>query len=96
MEKRKPKTLGKNINKDVELCRTTNSRVSSQMVRTLVEHEIPFTQNWVRIPFFKREAYKGAKEICVISTHCNQYQRARRVLDHMELFYRERMILHAV
>ena len=90
MKKNKPKTMGKNIDRDVELCRTTNARVSSQMMRTLVSHEIPFTQNWVRV------TYNGAKEVCVISTHYNQYQRARRVLDHMEVVYRERMILHAV
>ena len=82
MKKNKPKTMGKNIDRDVELCRTTNARVSSQMMRTLVSHEIPFTQNWVRVPFYKRVAYNGAKEVCVISTHYNQYQRARRVLDH--------------
>ena len=87
MKKNKPKTMGKNIDRDVELCRTTNARVSSQMMRTLVSHEIPFN---------KRVAYNGAKEVCVISTHYNQYQRARRVLDHMEVVYRERMILHAV
>lgn len=96
MKKNKPKTMGKNIDRDVELCRTTNARVSSQMMRTLVSHEIPFTQNWVRVPFYKGVAYNGAKEVCVISTHYNQYQRARRVLDHMEVVYRERMILHAV
>ena len=96
MKKNKPKTMGKNIDRDVELCRTTNARVSSQMMRTLVSHEIPFTRNWVRVPFYKRVAYNGAKEVCVISTHYNQYQRARRVLDHMEVVYRERMILHAV
>ena len=78
MKKNKPKTMGKNIDRDVELCRTTNARVSSQMMRTLVSHEIPFTQNWVRVPFYKRVAYNGAKEVCVISTHYNQYQRARR------------------
>ena len=96
MKKNKPKTMGKKIDRDVELCRTTNARVSSQMMRTLVSHEIPFTQNWVRVPFYKRVDYNGAKEVCVISTHYNQYQRARRVLDHMEVVYRERMILHAV
>lgn len=96
MAKKRPKTLGRIESRDVELCRTTNARVSSQMMQTLVEHEIPFTQNWVRVPFYKREAYNGAREVCVILTHCNQYQRARRVLDHMELCYRKRIMLHAV
>ena len=81
MKKNKPKTMGKNIDRDVELCRTPNARVSSQMMRTLVSHEIPFTQNWVRVPFYKRVTYNGAKEVCVISTHYNQYQRAELVGD---------------
>ena len=96
MKKNKQKTMGKNYDRDVELYRTTNTRYIRQMRRTLVSHEIPFTQNCVRVPFYKRVAYNGAKEVCVISTHFNQYQRARRVLDHMEVVYRERMILHAV
>lgn len=96
MAKKKPKTLGKIESRDVELCRTTNARVSSQMMQTLVANEIPFTQNWVRIPFYKREAYHGAREVCVIRTHCNQYQHARRVLDRMEVYYRKRIMLHAV
>lgn len=96
MAKRKVTTLGKNIDQDVELCRATNERVVSHTMQTLVDARIPFTQNWVRIPFYKRERYHGAKEICVIRTHRNQYSKARRMLDTMEIFDRERLMLHAV
>ena len=96
MAKRVVKVLDKHIDRDVELCRTTNARVGSQAMQLLVEERIPFTQNWIRVPFYKREKYKGAREICVIRTHCNQYSRARRTLDQMEVFCRERLILHAV
>ena len=37
MKKNKPKTMGKNIDRDVELCRTPNARVSSQMMRIYTE-----------------------------------------------------------
>ena len=39
------KKLGKYKDNDVELCRTTNSRVSTVKVQALVEEQIPFTRN---------------------------------------------------
>lgn len=68
MKKNKPKTMGKNIDRDVELCRTTNARVSSQMMRTLVSHEIPFTQNWVRVPFIRELLIMGRRK-SALSAH---------------------------
>lgn len=96
MAKRAVKVVDKNIDHDVELCRTTNARVGSHTMQLLVREQIPFTQVWKRIPFYKREQYKGAKEICVIRTHQNQYSHARRILDGMEVSYRERLMLHAI
>ncbi|MBR1392145.1 MAG: hypothetical protein IJ567_12065 [Lachnospiraceae bacterium] len=94
--KKKPKTLGKHISRDVELCRTTNHVVSSQLIKMLIEYEVPFTQNWKRVPFFKRMAYKGAREVCVVSTHCTQYSRARKVVDQMDHSRKKQIIFHAV
>lgn len=96
MAKQKVKTLGRNIDQDVELCRTTNARVGGHTMQTLIEAQIPFTQNWIRIPFYKREKYRGAKEMCIIKTHRNQYYKARRIIDKMESYDRERLMLHAV
>lgn len=96
MAKKQVKVVDKNIDRDVELCRTTNARVCNQVIQALVNAQVPFTQKRTRIPFYKRERYKGAKEICVIHTHCSQYGRARRTLDKMEAAYRERLMLHAV
>ncbi len=96
MAKRKITTIGKNIDKDVELCRSTNRTVVSHTIQSLIDARIPITQNWIRIPFYKRERYSGAKEICVIRTHRNQYSRARKILDTLEIVDRERLVLHAV
>lgn len=87
------KKLGNYKDNDVELCRTTNRRVSSETVQTLLEEQIPFTRSCQRIPFFKREAYKGASELWIISTSPRQYGRARRAIDGMERSYRERLVL---
>ena len=32
------------IDKDVELCRTTNERISNQAAQLLIENQIPFTR----------------------------------------------------
>lgn len=87
------KKLGNFRDNDVELCRTTNRRVSSEAVQTLLEEQIPFTKSRKKIPFFKREEYKGASELWVISTSPRRYGQARRALDGMDSFYRERLVL---
>ena len=48
------------IDKDVELCRTTNERISNQAAQLLIENQIPFTRGWIKVPFFLREKYRGA------------------------------------
>ena len=87
------KKLGKYKDNDVELCRTTNNHVSNEAVQALVEEHIPFTRNKKKIPFFKREEYKGASELWVITINPRRYGQARRVLDGMEQVYRDRLVL---
>jgi hypothetical protein len=88
-------TLGdtRKIDNDVELCRTTNERISNQAAQLLMENRIPFTRNWIRIPFFLRERYRGAKQFYVISINRNRYGQARRTIDQMESPFRRRLIL---
>ncbi len=78
---------------DVELCRTTNSRVGEQTIHILLEAQIPFTKSCRRIPFFLREKYHGADKVWVIFTHPHRYGQARRMLDAMDRVYRERLVL---
>lgn len=91
----KVKTLGdaKNIDKDVELCRTTNERISNQAAQLLIENQIPFTKNWIKVPFFLREKYRGAKQIYVIRTNPNRYGQARRTIDQLEAPFRRRLVV---
>lgn len=78
---------------DVELCRTTNNRVSRLAVQALVEEQIPFTRNQKKIPFFLREKYKGASEVWVISINPRRYGQARRVIDGMDRDCKDRMVV---
>ncbi len=88
--------MGKKVNKDVVLCRTTNHRVSNRTTDLLVQDAIPFTKNWKHVPFFRREEYHGASEVCVISINRNTYARARRTLDRMERRDRDRLVMNVI
>ena len=70
--------LGNYKDNDVELCRTTNSRVSTHTAEALLEQHIPFTKNSKKIPFFKRETYQGADTLWVITINPRRYGQARR------------------
>lgn len=87
------KKLGNYKGNDVELCRTTNRNVSSRTAEALLEEHIPFTRNSKRIPFFKRDEYKGADTMWVISINPHRYGQARRVIDAMDRIYKERLML---
>lgn len=79
------------IDKDIELCRTTNERISNQAAQLLMENQIPFTKNWKKIPFFLREKYRGAEQIFIIKTNRNRYSQARRAIDQMDYALRRRL-----
>lgn len=91
--KRAPK-LDKHVDKDVILCSTTNHRVSKHTTQILIDDAIPFTKNWKRIPFYKREEYRGASEVCVFSINRNLYCKARRSIEQLTHIDRERLLLH--
>jgi len=93
--KRKMK-VDRNVNKDVELCRTTNHYASRKTAEALMESSIPFTSCWKRIPFFKREEYHGASEVCIISINRNEYSRARRSLTALDVRHRQRLLLNVI
>ncbi len=84
---------GKQIAKDVELCWTISERSSNETAQLLINNSIPFTKNWIYIPFFLREKFHGAKQMCVISTNPNRYGQARRTIDQLDPIYRRKLLL---
>jgi hypothetical protein len=95
MKKKAPK-LDKHVDKDVVLCSTTNQRVSRHTAQILLEDAIPFTRNWRRVPFYKREEYQGATEVCVFSINRNLYGRARRSISQLNRIDRDRILLNVI
>ena len=86
----------KDIDKDIELCWTTNERISNEATQLLINNSIPFTKNWKRIPFYKREEYRGADQICVFSINRNLYGRARRSISQLDRMDRNRLLLNVI
>ena len=74
-------TLGdaRAIDKDIELCRTTNEKTSEQAVQLLVENHIPFTKSWI--------------QICVINTNRNRYSQARTAIDQLDSCFKRRLVV---
>ena len=87
------KSLGKYKGNDVELCMTTNERVSHEATQALIEEQIPFTRNHKHIPFYKRVDYQGADGIWVIKVNPRRYSQARRAIDRLDLTCRSRLVL---
>lgn len=87
------KILGNFKGNDIELCRTTNDKVSNRAIQALMDASIPFTKNCIKIPFFRRERYYGAEQLWVITTNPNRYSQARRVIDTLDSNYRRRLKL---
>lgn len=83
----------KDIDKDIELCWTTNERISNEATQLLINNSIPFTKNWISIPFFLREKFHGAKQMYVISTNPNRYGQARRTIDQLDPVYKRKLLL---
>lgn len=90
---RNVRILGNYKDNDVELCRTTNRNAGKESAEALMEARIPFTRNEKKIPFFQRERYNGATQMWVISVNPRRYGQARKALDQLDYFYRERLVL---
>lgn len=84
--------LGNYKDNDVELCRTTNSRVSTHTAEALLEQHIPFTKNSKRF-LFQEGNLPGADTLWVITINPRRYGQARRVIDGMDRAYREHLVL---
>lgn len=93
---KKSPELDRHVDKDVVLCRTTNHMASRRTTRLLLEDSIPFTANWKRVPFFKREEYGGASEVCIITINRNLYCKARRSISNLGTRDRDNILLNVI
>ena len=89
--------MGRNVDRSsVVLCRTTSYHAGTVATKKLMEDSISFNKNWKRIPFFLRDRFRGASEICIISINRNEYAAARRSIDCLEHRVRRRLVLNVL
>ena len=72
---------GRDIDRDIELCRTTNEKTSEQKIHVLMENHIPFTKSWINIPFFFFFKFYFSSKIFVININRNCYIQAITAID---------------
>ena len=85
--------LGNYKGNDIELCSTTSEKIGERTVELLMENSVPFTKSRIHIPFYKRQQYSGARTVWVISTSPRRYSQARRVIDSMDVFSKQRLVV---
>ena len=94
--KRKLK-LDKSVSqKSIVLCETTNHRAVKLTLQLLIDHSISFSKAYRHIPIFRREKYRGASEVCVISINRNEYHKARAAIRELPDNYRSRLLVNAI
>ena len=96
MVKRKLK-FDKNVSKkSIVLCEATNNRAIKLTSQILTEHSISFSKAYRHIPIFRREKYRGASEVCIISINRNEYHKARAAISELPDNYRARLVVNAI
>jgi hypothetical protein len=87
------KNVGK---KSIVLCETTNSRAVKLTSKLFIDHSISFSKAYRHIPIFRRDKYRGASEVCIISINRNEYHRARAAIRELPENYLSRLVVNAI
>lgn len=82
--------------KSIVLCESSNNRAVKLTSKILVDHSISFSKAYRHIPIFRRNKYRGASEVCVISINRNEYTKARAAIRELPENYFSRLIVNAI
>ena len=82
--------------KNIVLCESSNTRAVKLTSYILIDHSISFSKAYRHIPIFRRDKYRGASEICVISINRNEYSKAREAIRELPDNYLSRLVVNAI
>ena len=82
--------------KNIVLCESSNTRAVKLTSQILINHSISFSKAYRHIPIFRRDKYRGASEICVISINRNEYSKAREAIRELPDNYLSRLVVNAI
>ena len=64
--------------RDIALCAVADAGIKSKVMNAMIQKRIPYAEEWHKVPLLRRRKYEGAKEVCVIITHREHVEEAKK------------------
>ena len=65
--------------RDIALCAVADAGVRSKVMNAMIQKSLPYAEEWHKVPLLRRRKYEGAKEVCVIITHREHVEEAKKL-----------------
>ncbi|MCI9020962.1 MAG: hypothetical protein HFH32_09510 [Eubacterium sp.] len=66
--------------RDIALCAVADAGVRSKVMNAMIQKSLPYAEEWHKVPLLRRRKYEGAKEVCVIITHREHVEEAKKLV----------------
>ena len=66
--------------RDIALCAVADATIKSKVMNAMIQKRIPYAEEWHKVPLLRRRKYEGAKEVCVIITHREHVEEAKKLV----------------
>ena len=66
--------------RDIALCAVADAGIKSKVMNAMIQKRIPYAEEWHKVPLLRRRKYEGAKEVCVIITHREHVEEAKKLV----------------
>ena len=66
--------------RDIALCAVADAGVRSKVMNAMIQKSLPYAEEWHKVPLLRRRKYEGAKEVCVIITHREHGEEAKKLV----------------
>ena len=67
--------------RDIALCAVADAGVRSKVMNAMIQKSLPYAEEWHKVPLLRRRKYEGAKEVCVIITHREHVEEAKKLVS---------------
>lgn len=66
--------------RDIAFCAVADAGVRSKVMNAMIQKSLPYAEEWHKVPLLRRRKYEGAKEVCVIITHREHVEEAKKLV----------------
>ena len=67
--------------RDIALCAVADAGVRSKVMNAMIQKSLPYAEEWHKVPLLRLRKYEGAKEVCVIITHREHVEEAKKLVE---------------